>query len=97
MAAPIRVSKHVDWMGKKVPVYDMETICFSKLLSSEPAELKKLVECCQKEGYFYLDLQNVDGRRMLDDQQETLKMMHRFFESPLEVKNEYGLISPHLG
>ena len=34
---------------------------------------------------------------MLDDQQETLKLMHRFFESPLEVKNEYGLVSPHLG
>jgi len=34
---------------------------------------------------------------MLDDQQETLKLMDRFFESPLEVKNQYGLIAPHLG
>jgi len=31
------------------------------------------------------------------DQQKTLELMHRFFESPLEAKNEFGLISPHLG
>ncbi|KAF2010643.1 Clavaminate synthase-like protein, partial [Aaosphaeria arxii CBS 175.79] len=97
MSPSIEIPQTVDWMGKKVPVYDMQTIDFSKLLSSEPAELERLVKCCVDEGYFYLDLQNVDGRRFLDDQQETLKLMHRFFESPLEVKNEYGLIAPHLG
>ncbi|KUJ21235.1 Clavaminate synthase-like protein [Mollisia scopiformis] len=87
----------VRWNGTSVPVYPMQTVDFSSLLSQEPAELEKLLQCCQTEGFFYIDLQGIDGRRMLDDQQETLKLMHRFFESPLEVKNEYGLVSPHLG
>ncbi|KNG46246.1 N-acetylated-alpha-linked acidic dipeptidase 2 [Stemphylium lycopersici] len=87
----------VQWNGKQVPVYPMKTIDFSAILSQEPAELEKLLQCCKDEGFFYLDLNNVDGRRFIDDHQELLKLMHRFFESPLEIKNEYGLISPHLG
>lgn len=97
MASSTKVLRTVEWLGKSVPVYDMTTIDFSKLLSQEPDEVEKLLKCCQNEGYFYLDLRGIDGRRMLDDQKETLSLMHRFFESPLEVKNEYGLISPHLG
>lgn len=93
MAAP----QTVEWNGKQVPVYDMETIDFGRLLSQEPAELERLVKCCQTQGYFYLDLENIDGRRALDDQRDTLDLMHRFFEKPLEAKNEYGLVSPHLG
>ncbi|KAJ8124658.1 hypothetical protein O1611_g8982 [Lasiodiplodia mahajangana] len=93
-AEPLRA---VDWNGKKVPVYPMQSFDFSKLLSQEPDELERLVRCCQDEGYFYIDLKGIDGRRLLDDQQETLKLMHRFFESPLEAKNQYGLVAPHLG
>ncbi|KAH8812193.1 hypothetical protein F5884DRAFT_820165 [Xylogone sp. PMI_703] len=91
------ITQTVQWNGQQVPVYDMETVDFSKLLSQEPDEIEKLVNCCKAEGFFYIDLQNIEGRRILDDEQETLKLMHRFFESPLEVKNEYGLVSPHLG
>jgi isopenicillin N synthase-like dioxygenase len=97
MAITTEVPQTVEWNGKKVPVYPMQTFDFSKLLSQEPAELERLVRCCQDEGYFYIDLQGIDGRRFLDDQQETLKLMHRFFESPLEAKNQYGLVAPHLG
>ena len=78
-------------------IRDMQTIDFSRLLSQEPAEIEKLVCCCQTEGFFYIDLQGIDGRRVLDDQQSTFQLMNRFFESPLEVKNKYGLVSPHLG
>jgi isopenicillin N synthase-like dioxygenase len=97
MGITSEVPKTVQWSGKQVPVYPMQTVDFSQLLSQEPAEIEKLVRCCQTEGFFYIDLQGIDGRRMLDDQQETLKLMNRFFESPLEVKNEYGLVAPHLG
>lgn len=97
MAISTEIPQTVDWAGKKVPVYPMETIDFSRLLSQEPAELEKLVKCCQTEGFFYLDLQGIDGRRMLEDQQETLRVMENFFQAPIEVKNEYGLVAPHLG
>ncbi|KAI1753417.1 Clavaminate synthase-like protein [Xylaria castorea] len=97
MAITNETLRTVEWNGKKVPVYPMQTFDFSKLLSHEPDELERLVRCCQDEGYFYIDLKGIDGRRFLDDQQETLKLMHRFFESPLEAKNQYGLVAPHLG
>ncbi|KAI5867191.1 Clavaminate synthase-like protein [Durotheca rogersii] len=97
MGISTEVPQTVEWNGKKVPVYPMEIIDFSKLLSQEPAEIEKLVRSCQDEGYFYLDLRNIDGRRLLEDQQETLKLMYRFFDAPLEAKNEFGLVAPHLG
>ncbi|CAI4213264.1 unnamed protein product [Parascedosporium putredinis] len=53
---------HVTWNGEQVPVYDMDTIDFGKVISSEPAELR---------GWF--------------------------FDQPVEAKNQFGLVSPHLG
>ncbi|KAH8900970.1 2OG-Fe(II) oxygenase superfamily protein, partial [Thozetella sp. PMI_491] len=97
MGVSTEVPQTVDWQGQKVPIYPMETIDFGRLLSQEPAEVERLLRCCQKEGFFYLDLKGIDGRRMLEDQQQTLDLMHRFFEKPLEAKNEFGLVSPHLG
>lgn len=92
-----KVIRTVEWNGTQVPVYHMETIDFGRLLSQEPAEIERLVRCCQTEGYFYLDLQGIDGRRILQDEQDTLGVMHRFFAQPLEAKNEFGLVSAHLG
>jgi len=97
MTVTAEAPRTVEWNGKQVPVYPMQSFDFSKLLSQEPDELERLVKCCQDEGYFYIDLRGIDGRRFLDDQQETLKLMHRFFESPIEAKNQYGLVAPHLG
>jgi len=97
MAISTEVPETVQWNGKTVPVYPMETVSFERLLSQEPAELEKVVRCCETQGFFYIDLQGIDGRRMLADQKNTLDLMHRFFESPLEDKNQYGLVSPHLG
>lgn len=88
---------HVTWNGEQVPVYDMDTIDFGKVISSEPAELQRLVKCCQEKGYFYLDLQGIDGKRVLEDQKSTLDVMYRFFDQPVEAKNQFGLVSPHLG
>ena len=91
------VPQTVEWNGEKVPVYPMETIDFGLLLSQEPTEVARLVKACETQGYFYLDLQGIDGRRLLEDREATLELMYRFFEKPLEAKNEFGLISPHLG
>lgn len=79
--------------GAEVPVCELETIDFSRLLSHEPPEIKKLLRCCQDAGFFYLDLQDLDGRRMLKDQQQLLALMCRFFASPDNEKNEIGLLS----
>ncbi|RYP92842.1 hypothetical protein DL770_001013 [Monosporascus sp. CRB-9-2] len=97
MAPSTEIPQTVQWNGRTVPVYPMETVDYSRLLSQEPEEVEKVLRCCQKEGYFYLDLSGIDGRRMLEDQKETLELMYRFFGSPLEAKNQFGLVAPHLG
>jgi len=97
MAPAIDPPQTVEWQGKKVPVWSMQTIDYGLLLSQDPAEVDKVLKACLEDGYFYLDLNNIDGRRMLGDQQETLKLMDRFFSAPIEAKNEFGLISSHLG
>jgi isopenicillin N synthase-like dioxygenase len=97
MAPVLTPPQTVEWMGKKVPVWTMQTINYGLLLSQDPGEVEKVVNACLEEGYFYLDLRGIDGRRMLADHQETLKLMKRFFDAPIEAKNEYGLISSHLG
>ncbi|EFX00930.1 2og-Fe oxygenase family protein [Grosmannia clavigera kw1407] len=91
------VPQTVQWHGQNVPVYPMETVDFSRILSQEPDEIARLLKCCQTSGFFYLDLNTIDGRRFLRDQQATLGLMGRFFSAPLEAKNEFGLVSPHLG
>ncbi|KAJ5875003.1 uncharacterized protein N7473_011189 [Penicillium subrubescens] len=53
--------------------------------SPSQVEVEKLLQCCKNAGFFYLDL---EGKRILDDHQELLTLMHRFFGSPLEQKNE---------
>jgi hypothetical protein len=97
MAPMIDPPQTVEWQGKQVPVWSMQTVNYGLLLSQDPAEVEKVLNACLEEGYFYLDLQSIDGRRALADQQETLKLMKRFFDAPIEQKNEYGLISSHLG
>jgi len=97
MAPSIDMPQTVEWQGKQVPVWPVQTIDYGQLLSQDPAEVEKVLNVCLEEGYFYLDLQSIDGKRMLADQNETQKLMHRFFEAPIEAKNEFGLISSHLG
>ncbi|RYP59999.1 hypothetical protein DL769_008316 [Monosporascus sp. CRB-8-3] len=86
-----KILRTIHYEGKEVPVLDLKTVDFDKLLSNDPDEVQKLLQCCQHEGFFYLDLRGIDGRRTLDDEQRLLRLMRRFFGSSLEEKNEIGL------
>ncbi|KAF6811165.1 2og-fe oxygenase family protein, partial [Colletotrichum musicola] len=97
MGISTEVPQTVEWAGKRVPIYPMETVDFGRVLSQEPAELETLLRVCQQSGFFYLDLDSLDGQRFLEDQQQTLKLMHRYFDHPIEEKNELGLVTAHLG
>lgn len=86
-------NKTISYNGKEVPICELQTMNFSRLLSQEPAEINKLLQCCQDSGFFYLDLEDIDGKRMLDDHQRLLTLMRRFFNSLPSEKNEIGLPS----
>jgi isopenicillin N synthase-like dioxygenase len=90
-------SEPIHYQGKPIQIAQLQTINFSRLLSQEPAELDKLLHLCKTEGFFYLDLQDIDGRRMLDDKASLLKVMERFFTSSHDEKNEIGLPSQEHG
>lgn len=90
-------SKPILYQGKPIQIAQLHSINFSRLLSQEPAELDKLLHLCKTEGFFYLDLQDIDGRRILDDKVKLLKVMERFFNSPHDDKNEIGLPSQEHG
>lgn len=85
--------KSISYNGEEVPVCELEILNFSRLLSQEQAEINKLLRCCQDAGFFYLDLEDIDGKRMLEDHQRLLALMRRFFNSPHDEKNEIGLPS----
>ena len=93
MAIQTQAPNTVQYRGKQAPVCALETVDFSRLLSQEPEEVEKLLRCCQTQGFFYLDLQGIDGRRILDDEQQLLQVMRKFFSHPAETKMEIGLPS----
>lgn len=97
MASSTKPTRTVQYEGKQVPVCVLETVNFGRLLSQDPSEVYALLKCCQEAGFFYLDLQDIDGRRMLDDVQLLLALMHRFFNARHEEKNEIGLPSQEHG
>lgn len=91
MAVTSRTPKTVWHQGESVPVCALETVDFSRLLSQEPEEVQRLLRCCQTQGFFYLDLQGLDGRRILDDEQKLLQVMRDSFNQPTKTKDEVGL------
>jgi hypothetical protein len=97
MAIATQTPNTVKYRGEQAPVCALETIDFSRLLSQEPEELEKLLRCCQTQGFFYLDLQGLDGRRILHDEQQLLHVMREFFSQTAETKMEIGLPSQSHG
>ncbi|PGH16567.1 hypothetical protein AJ79_01673 [Helicocarpus griseus UAMH5409] len=86
MGINTKLPNTIEHEGKQVPICDLETVNYSRLLSQEPEEIDKLLRCCQSPGFFYLDLQDIDGRRILEDREKLLEAMRRFFERPIEQK-----------
>lgn len=97
MVATIDPPKTVQWQGRAVPVWPMQSIDYSLLLSQDPGEVERVTQACINDGYFQLDLSGIDGRGVLADHKATLSLMERFFSMPIEAKNEFGLLSSHLG
>jgi isopenicillin N synthase-like dioxygenase len=97
MAPTTEPPRTVQWRGTSVPVYPMQTISYSSLLSQDPSEIDRVLRACLDDGYFYLDLTSLDGRHILSSKDTTLSLMNRFFSAPLAQKNEFGLVSSHLG
>ena len=64
----------------------LETLSFAKLASKEKTELKRLLDACQQQGFFYLDLADSTASQGLDDRRKGLSLTQAWFDRPTEEK-----------
>ncbi|KAF5017669.1 hypothetical protein F66182_10384 [Fusarium sp. NRRL 66182] len=75
---------------KDVPTVPLLRISLRKLLSCDKDEVKRLVDACEKIGFFYLDLQDAGSVSLiLDDADELFAISKEFYNLSLEEKMKY--------
>ncbi|KAJ1332955.1 L-glutamate 3(R)-hydroxylase [Microdochium nivale] len=71
---------------KDVPKADLLTIDFARLFDKDPEEVAKLVHACERDGFFYIDLQNQSASNFWDDLFRVDEITREWFALPQEVK-----------
>ncbi|CAE6455388.1 putative 2-oxoglutarate-dependent dioxygenase At3g49630 [Arabidopsis thaliana] [Rhizoctonia solani] len=80
--------------GEEVEIAPLVTINLHKLVEGDPTEAQRLLESCEKDGFFYLNLQGPhSSSKILDDQNALLDVMRNYFAQPKEVKEEDNIES----
>jgi isopenicillin N synthase-like dioxygenase len=67
----------------------LETLSFAKLASKDKPELAKLLDACQKQGFFYLDVANSNASNGLEDRLKALSLTKQWFGRPTEEKMKF--------
>lgn len=62
-----------------VPTADLSTIQFINLFEKEKSELIKLITACEKDGFFYLDLQHGGSEKFWTDLYEIDTITKKWF------------------
>ncbi|KAH8664509.1 2OG-Fe-II oxygenase family oxidoreductase [Xylariales sp. PMI_506] len=71
-------------------IAQLEVLDFSRLLCGDPDELKTLRGACENEGFFYLDLRNVNNGRLYRDWEAVRALMGQWFNQPLDYKMSFS-------
>ena len=66
----------------------LETIEYSKLQNGDALELSRLLKLCERDGFFYLNLENLEANtsRVIEDWENVLAFTKEYFAQPVEVK-----------
>lgn len=64
----------------------LETLSYAKLASQDQTELTRLLNACQDQGFFYLDLAGSDASGGLEDRKKALAETKDWFDRPTEEK-----------
>ena len=64
----------------------LHTLTFSSVVKGEAAALAALVDACEKDGFFYLDLRDWDSGDMLASLQAAGDLMKEWLKQPLDKK-----------
>ncbi|KAE8421233.1 hypothetical protein BDV36DRAFT_292430 [Aspergillus pseudocaelatus] len=78
---------------KDVRTADLSTIQFTNLFDKDEAELKKLLKACEKDGFFYLDLQGEGSEKFWKDLYDIDRITKEWFSQPADVKLKTPTVS----
>ena len=72
---------------------NLQNIDFSLLIIRDENELAKLVNACEHEGFFYLNLVGKGSNKMFRDLERLNEIMRDWFAQPLTEKTRMETIS----
>jgi isopenicillin N synthase-like dioxygenase len=78
---------------KDVRTANLSTIQFRDLFDKDEGELKKLITSCEKDGFFYLDLQGEGSEKFWKDLHDIDKITKEWFAQPADVKLKTPTVS----
>lgn len=67
----------------------LDTLSFAKLSSGDQTELARLLNACQKQGFFYLDVAGSYASNGFDDRLKALSETKQWFDRPIEEKLKF--------
>lgn len=78
---------------RDVPKADLLTIDFANLFDKDPKELAKLIYACERDGFFYIDLQNPSSVNFWSDLFRVDEITKKWFALPEDVKLQTPTVS----
>jgi isopenicillin N synthase-like dioxygenase len=78
---------------RDVRTANLNTIKFDNLFDKDEAELKRLIQSCDNEGFFYLDLQSAASQKFWVDLYNIDRTTKEWFQQPVEKKLETPTVS----
>lgn len=76
-----------------VPKADLLTIDFARLFDKDPKEVANLVHACERDGFFYVDLNNPTSAKFWENLTRVDKITKEWFASPEEEKLQTPTVS----
>ncbi|GKU11748.1 unnamed protein product, partial [Fusarium langsethiae] len=72
---------------------DLKTITFDKLFDKDEGELKRLIQSCEEDGFFYLDLKSAASQKFWVDLHNIDRTTKEWFKQPIEKKLQTPTVS----
>ncbi|KAF5538659.1 2og-fe oxygenase family [Fusarium mexicanum] len=77
----------------KVDTANLFTVKFSNLFDRDSEELDTLLQACERDGFFYLDLQDSCSAKLWRDLDRVSEIAKRWFSQPVEDKLKTPTVS----
>ena len=72
--------------GQNFDTARLETVSLNRLKAGDHDEAQRLLKAAQSPGFFYLDLQDEQGGKYLDDLQTLYQLGKSYFHQPESLK-----------